>query len=188
MPGGALAPGEPAHVGAIREAVEEAGLDQAVIRVLSSHVLDHGPWSYTTVLAEVTAAGIGLEPAPTDPESLDVRWVDVSAVADLTLLPAFANAWPALRDLLGRRLVLVVDGAGVADAVVDDGVPATAFGLPGARWWPEVVPADGVALDMAADLQRDRPRDVVALLSDDPALRRHAEHAKIIAPDPASLR
>ena len=35
-----------------------------------------------------------------DRESIELRWVPVDEVTDLPLLPAFASAWPALRELL----------------------------------------------------------------------------------------
>jgi septum formation protein len=98
VPGGALDPDETAVEGALREAGEEAGIEPAAVRVLTTHVLDHGPWSYTTVVAEV-AAGARVEPAATDPESLDVRWVPVDEAPTLPLLGAFRSAWPALIEL-----------------------------------------------------------------------------------------
>ncbi|MBB2923826.1 NUDIX domain-containing protein [Cellulomonas cellasea] len=97
LPGGARAPGESAADAALREAHEEAGVPARVVRVLGTHVLDHGTWSYTTVLAEAVTA---FEPAVTDAESLEVRWVPAAAVDALPLLPAFADAWPALRTRL----------------------------------------------------------------------------------------
>jgi 8-oxo-dGTP diphosphatase len=100
LPGGALQPGEPAVEGAIREAVEEAGLDRARLHVLSSTVLDHTTWSYTTVVAETTGPQ---DPRATDAESVEVRWVPLAAVASLALHPAFGQAWP--------RLLAVVDAA-----------------------------------------------------------------------------
>ncbi|WP_066584674.1 NUDIX hydrolase [Cellulomonas timonensis] len=97
VPGGARMPDETAVEAALREAQEEAGIDPASVRVLDEHVLDHGPWSYTTVLA--TAVG-PVEPRPTDSESLEVGWTPVDDVTLLPLLPEFARAWPSLR----RRL------------------------------------------------------------------------------------
>jgi 8-oxo-dGTP pyrophosphatase MutT (NUDIX family) len=97
LPGGARAPGESAADAALREAHEEAGVPARAVRVLGTHVLDHGTWSYTTVLAEAVTA---FEPAVTDAESLEVRWVPAAEVDALPLLPAFADAWPALRTRL----------------------------------------------------------------------------------------
>lgn len=95
VPGGAVAPGESPEQGALREAAEEAGLDPATVRAIGEHVLDHGPWSYTTLVAEV-APGARVEPAATDAESIAVRWVPLDEVPSLPLHPAFADALPAL--------------------------------------------------------------------------------------------
>jgi septum formation protein len=95
VPGGAIVPGETAVEGALRESHEEAGISPGAVRVLGEHVLDHGPWSYTTVLAEETP-GTVVDVRPTDSESLEVRWVPVDEVTDRELLPAFAAAWPTL--------------------------------------------------------------------------------------------
>ena len=44
------------------------------------------------------------EPAITDPESIELRWIPLGNVARLNLHPAFAASWPALqRQLLDRR-------------------------------------------------------------------------------------
>ncbi|MFE6969527.1 NUDIX domain-containing protein [Isoptericola sp. NPDC057653] len=96
VPGGALAPGETPVDGALRESLEEAAVPPRAVHVLGTHVLDHGPWAYTTVLADVVP-GADVAPSAADPESLEVRWVAVDEVAALPLLPAFAVAWPALR-------------------------------------------------------------------------------------------
>ena len=97
IPGGALAAGEDAVTGALRESAEEAGITAERVRVVGRHVLDHGVWRYTTVVAE--AAG-DVVPMPTDAESLDVRWVPVRRAAGLELLPAFATALPGLLAIL----------------------------------------------------------------------------------------
>lgn len=97
FPGGALAPGESAELGALREASEEAGIPAAAVRLRGTVVLDHGGWTYTTVLAEALTP---FEPAATDTESLEVTWVLLDDVEGLPLLPAFADAWPHLRGLL----------------------------------------------------------------------------------------
>lgn len=97
IPGGALAPDEDPVDGAVREAAEEAGVDPTRLAVVTTRLLDHGPWAYTTVVARTTGPQ---HPSATDPESLEIAWVDVDAVADRPLLPAFAAAWPALRDLV----------------------------------------------------------------------------------------
>ncbi|WP_425954701.1 NUDIX domain-containing protein [Xylanimonas sp. McL0601] len=99
VPGGALDAGEDAVTGALRESWEEAGIDPHEVRVVGTYVLDHGVWTYTTVVGEV-ADGADVVPAATDPESLAVRWVPLDELDALPLLPAFAAALPALRDVL----------------------------------------------------------------------------------------
>lgn len=158
IPGGALAPGETPQAGAVREAEEEAGVPERTVRVWTSTTLAHPEWSYTTVVGEPARP---FTPAPTDAESLDIAWVAVPDVPRRDLLPAFADAWPDLEPLLGRRVVLVVDGANVVGSRPDGwwrdragaaerlhghlatalpvGVPAGVLGLPGDRWWPDVV-------------------------------------------------
>ena len=96
VPGGARMPHETAVEAALREAAEEAGIDPAGVEVVSTHLLDHGPWSYTTVLARATGPQ---DPRPTDPESIEIAWIDTASVADRPLLLAFGRAWPTLRPL-----------------------------------------------------------------------------------------
>lgn len=55
-------------------------------------------WTYTTVLGTATHA---LELTPTA-ESTDLAWCPIDEVAELRLLPAFREALPGLRELLGR--------------------------------------------------------------------------------------
>jgi 8-oxo-dGTP diphosphatase len=93
IPGGALTPDETPVEGALRESAEEAGIEPAGVTVVHTEVLDHGSWSYTTVVGRATGRQ---SPRATDAESLEVRWVAVEDVAGLPLLPAFAHAWPGL--------------------------------------------------------------------------------------------
>jgi len=99
IPGGARLPDEDEVAAALREAAEEAGIDPSHVHVRGQHVLQHPDWSYTTVLADEVSP---VQLAITDAESLEVRWVPVDDVGMLPLLPAFADAWPTLRDRLDR--------------------------------------------------------------------------------------
>lgn len=101
VPGGARLTGESAVDGALRESAEEAGIDPAAVRVVGEHLLDHGDWSYTTVLA-VTSGPV--DARPTDDESIAIVWVPLDEVAALPLLPAFADAWPTLRAMASAAL------------------------------------------------------------------------------------
>ena len=97
LPGGALHEHEDPVAGALREAAEEAGVDASGVAVSGTHVLDHGVWRYTTVIARVTGPQ---DPRPTDAESLEIAWVPLDDVPARPLLVAFGAAWPALRGRL----------------------------------------------------------------------------------------
>lgn len=95
IPGGALAPGESADDGALREAAEEAAVDPAAIEVVGTYLLEHPAWSYTTVIAEVRP-GARVAPRAADAESLAVRWVALTELTGLDLLPPFEAVLPDL--------------------------------------------------------------------------------------------
>jgi 8-oxo-dGTP pyrophosphatase MutT (NUDIX family) len=158
IPGGALGPDETPAAGALREAVEEAGVPEAAVRLWTQTTLEHPDWSYATILGEATRP---FTPTATDAESLELAWVPTEAVPARELLPAFGVAWPALAPLVGRRALLVVDGANVVGARPDgwwrdraaaaarlhaalssalsQGLPAATLGLPADHWWPDVL-------------------------------------------------
>lgn len=97
LPGGALHQGEDAVDGALREAKEEAAVPSDAVEVLFTSVFDVGYWTYTTVAARVLEP---FDPEISDPESLELQWVQPAEVSERELHPGFAAAWPALR----RRL------------------------------------------------------------------------------------
>lgn len=158
VPGGALGPLERPIDGALREAAEEAGVPADAVRPWSGSVLQHPDWAYTTIIAEATRP---FREHAGDGESLELAWVAVPSVPERPLLPAFAAAWPGHARLVGRRLVVVVDGANVVGArpdgwwrdrpgaaarlharlaaAVPAGFPAESLDQPGSRWWPDVV-------------------------------------------------
>lgn len=175
LPGGAIGTGETPLAGALREAAEEADISADDVVPDAAAILDHGVWSYTTVVAHVAAARPELRPL--DGESADLRWVDLDEVTELPLHPAFAAAWPTLRVLADADPTLVVDVANVLgsrpdgwwrdragatsrllaelDAAVTPsgaGVPADWFGLDAATVWPGTVAVlEGAARDAAVD-------------------------------------
>ncbi|WP_211489802.1 NUDIX hydrolase [Georgenia thermotolerans] len=205
LPGGAIRDGESALHGAVREAGEEAGVDPGQLRVRATRALLHPDWAYTTVLAEATGP---FEPRVGDPESLEMRWVDLAALEDHPLLPAFADAVPELRTML-RRLVLVVDAANVVGSRPDGwwadrhsatvrlrdhladlarhGVDADDVELPGDRWYPEVVlvtegAARGVtAVDGVRVVTADGSGDDAVVAAVAEARRAHADPATDVA-------
>ncbi|MGC5169564.1 NUDIX domain-containing protein [Micromonospora sp. DT81.3] len=156
LPGGARHEKESAIAAALREAEEEAGVPHEAVRPRFSSVLDLGVWSYATVVADVIEP---FEPVISDPESYALEWTPVPDVDAQPLHPAFEEAWAGLRELLGVRPAIVVDGANVVGSVPDGwwrdragaaarlkdrltalsaaGVDAAALGLAATHWYPE---------------------------------------------------
>ncbi|MEV6442245.1 NUDIX hydrolase [Amycolatopsis sp. NPDC051716] len=155
LPGGAIEAGETAVGAATREAFEEASVPADAFRAVSASVVDHGDWSYTTVLALAD----GAEARVANTESAEVRWVDPDDVPGYPLHRDFAAAWPDLRDRVGRELVLVVDGAnvvgsrpdgwwrdrhGAAERLRDRLAKLAEAGVPDpddatVTWWPRII-------------------------------------------------
>jgi len=102
LPGGALDSHEDVVAGALREAVEEAGVDRGAVHVLTCLTgVDHGSWSYTYVLGtcpDGTAAHVRTS------ESDELRWVHLDGVTDLPLHSGLARAWPRISVALGGAL------------------------------------------------------------------------------------
>lgn len=97
LPGGARDSHETAVDAALRETLEETGIEAQDVTVREALVtagpFDSG-WTYTTVTA-VTATGEALTTTP-NRESLELQWVRFGDVEKLPLLPAFGQAFPGL--------------------------------------------------------------------------------------------
>ncbi|WP_431919681.1 NUDIX domain-containing protein [Amycolatopsis tucumanensis] len=170
LPGGARRGHESAREAATREAEEEAAVPSAAVRPTAESVVDHGGWSYTTVLANTRHP---VRERVVNEESAELRWVPPDEVGSFPLHADFAAAWPALHAELGRELVLVVDAANVVGSRPDgwwrdragaaerlrdrlsglarDGVRSADVGLGGAdwSWWPRVqMVVEGQARDV----------------------------------------
>lgn len=159
LPGGAIGVGESAIDGALREAHEEAAIPATSVRPVATRVLDHGDWSYTTVVASV----VGQKPdlLPLDGESAALEWVALADVVTYDLHPAFGQAWPDLLPLAAIRPAIVLDVANILGSrpngwwrdragstglllqqisnALPDGLPAQWFGLNAELVWPEVI-------------------------------------------------
>lgn len=101
LPGGARDSHEDAAATAMRESLEEAGIDAARVEVKDIFVDDHGTWSYSTVIAHTDGDAAAHE---ANGESTEVRWVPVDAVAGYDLHPGLAASWPALLPLIATSL------------------------------------------------------------------------------------
>ena len=99
IPGGARDSHESTIEGAFREAVEETGIDTALLTPLHTFCDDHGSWKYETVIAR---AEEGLVAHEVNDESHEVRWVHIDEVAHMALHPSFAKSWPELKELLNN--------------------------------------------------------------------------------------
>ena len=101
IPGGARDSHESTIEAAFREAVEETGIDTALLTPLHTFTDNHGVWKYETVIAH---AADGLVAHEVNDESQEVRWVEISKVDQLDLHPSFRNSWPELMKLLNNLI------------------------------------------------------------------------------------
>ncbi len=97
IPGGARDSHESVIDGAIREAVEETGIDAQHLLIRRTSTDKHGNWCYDTVIAEATDELVAHE---LNDESHEVRWVLFDDVTRLPLHPSFAKSWANLRTQL----------------------------------------------------------------------------------------
>lgn len=87
VPGGARDSHETPAEAAIRESVEECGIDPGRIRVVQELVTTDVPgWSYTTVIARCDAPLA----VTANEESEELRWVPLRDVSGFALHPGFA--------------------------------------------------------------------------------------------------
>ena len=93
LPGGARDSHETVIECAIREAIEETGINPIHIQPLHTFLDDHGCWSYSTVIAR---ADSDLEGHELNDEAHEVRWVKFNDVTRLPLHQSFAKTWPDL--------------------------------------------------------------------------------------------
>ena len=93
LPGGARDSQETPVEAALREAAEEAGIDESAVTVLAQWIDDHGGWAYVTVIAELTGS---LTVVPNE-ESAELRWVPEGEITALRLHPGFARSWPLVQ-------------------------------------------------------------------------------------------
>lgn len=99
IPGGARDSHETIIDGAIREAIEETGIEPEFLTPLVIHEDNHGNWRYDTVIARATNKLIAHE---VNDESHEVRWVEIEKIDAMTLHPSFNKSWPAIKALIAN--------------------------------------------------------------------------------------
>ena len=99
IPGGARDSHESVSEAAIREAVEETGIEPQFVHIRATHCADHLDWRYDTVIAH---ASTELVPHEMNNESQELRWVNWSNIDSMLLHPSFALSWPEVRKILER--------------------------------------------------------------------------------------
>lgn len=107
VPGGARDSHEDVFTTALRETLEETGIEASGAKLLGVHRADHGAWHYTTVIMLANEQRVPRG----NRESEELLWLPVAEVAERALHPGFAESWPVLR---GPRARLVVDVMDVA--------------------------------------------------------------------------
>ena len=99
IPGGARDSHESPVQAALREAVEEIGIDPALVSPVGDFIDDHQSWSYHTIIA---IAADNLVAHELNEESESVEWVAISELDSKNLHPSFAATLPKLLTLLGE--------------------------------------------------------------------------------------
>lgn len=105
IPGGARDSHEDVTAAALREAIEETGINTEFVTPIGSYVDDHGTWSYTTIFA---IASNNLEGHELNDESHEVRWIPLDEVSRMPLHPSFEKTWPIVRAQLERAIELAI--------------------------------------------------------------------------------
>lgn len=101
LPGGARDSHESIQEAAIRETVEETGINPGHLKVVELFTDDHTDWRYDTVIA---LAQDDLETANWNQETHDIGWFEIDAIERLDLHPSFAKTWPKLKELVLKIL------------------------------------------------------------------------------------
>ena len=99
VPGGARDSHESVREAALREAIEELGIEGDLVEPLEDIFDDHGVWSYTTVIARAKAELVAHEQ---NDESLQIEWIAFNDVTSKNLHPSFAHTWPQVKTIVER--------------------------------------------------------------------------------------
>jgi len=97
IPGGARDSHETVIQAALREAVEETGIEPNLVTIHRTVHDEHGDWRYDTVIA---SASPDLVPHEMNDESQELLWVPWNDVESMKLHPSFAKTWPRVHAIL----------------------------------------------------------------------------------------
>ena len=97
IPGGARDSHETPTEAAIREAVEETGIEPQYLTIHTTLTDDHIDWRYDTIVA---TASTELVPHHMNEESQELRWIKWDHVDSMLLHPSFSKWWPAVKSIL----------------------------------------------------------------------------------------
>lgn len=126
---------EDAVTAALRETSEECSLDVSLVRVHGTVTDDHGGWAFTSLIGSCAT----MPPVRgVSNETRDARWFPIPELDTIRLFAPFAKAWPTLRNML-TRVVLIVDAANVMGSRPDG-------------WWRDRLGAAGRLRDGLAAL------------------------------------
>lgn len=101
LPGGARDSHESVQEAAIRETIEETGINGDHLSVIGHFSDDHIDWRYDTVIA---LANDSLETENWNEETHDIGWFEIDQIERLPLHPSFLKTWADLQVVV-RKLI-----------------------------------------------------------------------------------
>lgn len=99
IPGGARDSHEDWLQAAMREAMEEIGIQSEMIDISATLTYsdDHGDWRYETIIARALDH---FEIGEGNHETVEAEWISLERVVELPLHQSFARAWPSIKALI----------------------------------------------------------------------------------------
>ena len=101
LPGGARDSHESIQEAAIRESMEETGINPEHVKPIELFTDDHLDWRYDTVIA---IAHGDLDTVAWNKETHDIGWFEIAEIERLDLHPSFAKTWPNLKVIASKLI------------------------------------------------------------------------------------
>ena len=102
LPGGARDSHESIEEAALRETIEETGIDGSHVKFVDRFSDDHIDWRYDTVIARASG---NLVTSNWNGETHDIGWFTIEEIDKLELHPSFARTWPQLARLIAANFL-----------------------------------------------------------------------------------